>query len=406
MFIRIHFLVFCFLFTSFLSYAEKDGFPRLPKDKMDIEREWEQKKSNNNFGILDQGTLARVFSTSTPRIKIPGFISTVKVRTYGTVVGDISGRKKTYRENSNVYIEWEGARPNVGEVFALYTPRFILQSKLDFTEFEVAYKKVFSNESIKFNHAGYFYEVNAEIEVVDTSREIIRARVKNLFSSIRLGDKLIKPLPIHTRIPRKPYSNRVTASVVMGHPYNRISAIEGSFFYINRGKKDGVDVGTVFNTLEKVSLYRRAPIKKKVELGEAVVVFATGSYSTAFVTKQWDSIRLGSLLETSHSTDEVEANMIRKMKRRSALDIIEKELDVEGLSSEDRARLEALHQQEVRKKSEDSSEPDALITGPEEEEEKSLATKYFDEGPKKKKKKKKKKNRQEISDEEGLNSLF
>lgn len=403
------FLLLCFLF-SFSAKGENTGVPGMSRSKEEVERRWQQKEAEGNFGILNSGILRRVFSTTTPHIKPPGFISTTRVGSLGIIVGGISKEVDTYHLSSNVYLRWRGGKPNIGDIFAVYTPRVILQSKSNFTDFELfPSNSPALPEKLKiFHHAGFFYEINGEVEIVDNSENVIRARVINHGSAIRLGDELMKPLPIHTGIPRNYSAKRITASVVLGHPHDRISPAEGSFMYINRGTRDGVDVGTVFHTLEKVKLKHVPSIQKKVELGEAVVVYATTSYSTALVTKQWQTIRLGSLLESSAYGTEREARTIQRKRRRSQLDIIEKELDIEGLTQEEKARLEALHQQEIRSK-DGADRPEPLIIGPgeeEEEEKENIATQYFESKKKTKKKKKKKDGEEDISDEESLNSLF
>jgi hypothetical protein len=220
---------------------------------------------------------------------------------------------------------------------------------------------------------------------------LVEAVIIRLTGQIQIGDQLMPPLPTNENL--KPvYGNiQLSAAIVCGSPADRISTTRNSFIYINRGSRDGVKVGQLFEAVERVKLDQSAgTIGPEVSAGEAVIVYTTDAYSTAMITKQFDVIRIGSLLRTVNPanptlsmapftnmepeaakkppqagleeipqvpapSDELEKapNLPDPMKKKpeaisplSELDALEKTQNFNNLSPEEKARLTKLSRQE------------------------------------------------------------
>lgn len=361
------------------------------KEEMQAEAEAneEERIAEENMRILGRGALRGLYRSLGERYEVPGFMSVRLNRSLGTIVGPDAVDSFGYPINSTVYIRWRSTtRPEVGELYAVYTPTVVLQNRHDYTDFKVRLNTAEAKSDLgKFEHAGYLYESNGTVEIVDVSRGIVKARVANNRSRITMRDQIMAPLPMQANISPLESPIRMTAAIVAGSPYENLSTSLGSFIYLNRGKRDGVKEGMVFQTLEPVNLIDAPPIRATGDLGEAMVVYASDAFSTAVITKQFNAIRIGSLLETARPglNREQQANLLsarggshatpqpENSDHLSELDKIEKDSDILSLSPEERARLERLHQQELKRRRAGDAFPNvgesAALPGPAIEEE-------------------------------------
>lgn len=324
-------------------------------------------QADGGLRILDRGILKGLYKRLQMRTEVPGIMTLRSNRSLGVIVGPNSLTEANFPVNAVVYIRWRGmSRPEVGEVFTVYTPAVVLQNKTDFSDFKIRQNSLDAKGDLdRFNHAGYLYEENGEIEIVDVSRGVVKARVIRNVSQIFINDHIMAALPKITKIEPIESPIHLTAAIVSGSPYERLSPSLGAFIYINRGRRDGVKVGTVLQQLDRVLLTDGPPVKKTTGLGTAMVVYASDAYSTAIITTQFDAIRVGSLLETvrpgldresqfkmltKNYTDGIDPEAPAE-KYISELDRIERDSDILSLSPEERERLERLHQQEMRRKS-------------------------------------------------------
>ncbi len=342
------------------------GTSTLLRSKEDIEDELEKARGADPFKIIGRNLLKDLLRKMSSRIEVAGFISVRINRSLGEIVGPVS-EVSVIQKNSEVYIRWRGQnRPALGQIYSLYTPGVVLQKRTDFTDFMVKENTYHAKKELdNYSLAGYLYESNGDIKILDISRGIVKARVVKAIKQISVGDQLMRALPRYSDIEPVATPIRMTAAIVAGSPHNNINVTQGSMLYLNRGKRDGIKVGTLFHTLEPIHLTDAPPIKKADGLGIAMVIYASDAYSTALILRQFNVIRIGSLMETMQvgpnrpsQFNLISVSGARRAKKAaidpdlylSELDKIERDSDILALSPEERKRLERLHLQELRRR--------------------------------------------------------
>lgn len=211
---------------------------------------------------------------------------------------------------------------------------------------------------------------------------------------------------------------------------DRLSTTVGSFIFLNRGRRDGVQLGQIFESVENLRTNDGTISNKTLTHGTIKVIYVSDAYSTGVITEQFDVIRMGSVLRgaqnpTGEFTDPTElptaasdpvvspepAQPLALDPEMSELDKVEKQFQAKNLSAEERERLRKLEQQKLRNKSsnpvsivpdENSAKEDgADVTNPFENQPPTQA-----ESKKKDSKKKDAKKTKDRRDEEQLNELI
>lgn len=238
------------------------------------------------------------------RVRVPGFISASPISPLGRVVGPVKN-DSILRMGDTIYVRWTGGpAPKPGERFATYSPAIVLQNLLEPTDFEVIAPPGPKDSLPKDRRlAGYFYETNTRLKVLRVRGDLVDALIEQMSNTTHIGDELMPVPPLRENIPLHTSGTPISAAVVSGSPANRLSMTRRSVIYINRGSRDGVRVGRVFEAIESVRLdggiSGAAP---EISHGEAVVIHTTDSYSTAMISKQFDVIRIGSLLRSKQES--------------------------------------------------------------------------------------------------------
>ncbi|MGZ3694934.1 MAG: hypothetical protein ACXWQO_12210 [Bdellovibrionota bacterium] len=333
------------------------------------------------------------------KIVVPGFISASPIPEVAKIVGpDIMG--KSFRVGDTIYLRWNSAQtPKAGAIYSTYTPAIVTQNMANPTDFSVGLPLADASEHLPNEHrlAGYYFESTGRVRITKVDQNLVEGLLEGQTGQVQIGDHLMQPLPIHTAFKQSFGTIQLSAAIVSGSPPDRLSTSRGSFIYINRGSRDGIKVGQVFEAIERVELDSSAnAAAPETSAGEAAIVYTTDSYSTAMITKQFDVIRMGSLLRTvnpanptlsrapftgmskevagtkkfsypkaddSGEVPEVPSlddhaneapNLPDPMKKRpepnltplSELDSLEKGLNLQGLSASEKARLSKLSRQE------------------------------------------------------------
>ncbi len=264
-----------------------------------------KKESAKTDSIIGSAKLS--YKKFTDRIKVPGFISATPNNDIAKLIGP-SNLTDSYRIGDTLYFRWVGAPgPREGDRWATFTPSIVLQSLRDPTEFLVRRRpEKFEDLPQHYRLAGYFYEATGTVRVTKISLNLVEAVLENLSGQISMGDEIMPLLPVHSEVTAVTGGLQLAGAVVAGSPSDRISTTKRSFIYINRGARDGIRVGRVFQAIESVKLDGAVSgLAAEVSAGEAMVVYVTDSYSTAMITKQFDVIRIGSLLKTKQDFQNV-----------------------------------------------------------------------------------------------------
>lgn len=246
------------------------------------------------------------------RVRVPGFISASPIPEVGRIVGP-DNFESLFTMGNTLFVRWSGApMPKVGDRYATYAPAVVLQNMDNPTDFDV-FDAPGPNVSFPKGRrlAGYMYETTSRVKITKVEGGLVYAMIEQASGHVGVGDQLMQLPPLLDTITPIRTGMQISAAVVCGSPVDRLSTSQRSFLYINRGSRDGIRVGRVFESIENVKLDEsvggRAP---EISNGEAVVVHVTDAYSTVMITKQFDVIRMGSLLRAQQTENHVLQNIL------------------------------------------------------------------------------------------------
>lgn len=321
--------------------------------------------SDPNAFMFGEG-LKKTISNVTDRTSVPGFISAAPIAMIAQIVGP-DNLGTSFRMGDSVFLRWTGSPgPRVGDRYHTYTPALVIQNSMDPTDFLVRLPPR-EGDSIpdNFRLAGYFYEATSTIRVTRVTQGLVEAVIEGLSGQVKIGDRTMPLLPKYEKVEPITGGIQLAAAIVAGSPADRLSTTKGSFIYINRGARDGMRVGRVFEAVETVQLDSAGSLAPELSVGEAKVVFVSDSYSTAIITKQFDVIRIGALLKTQQALAPTAAKvMFRKSGKDvapiaepevpavtsdsvlSELDTLERSQEIRGLSPAEKERLDRLSKQQ------------------------------------------------------------
>ncbi len=386
-----------------------------------------------------------IYSKFTNRIRVPGFISSSAVPQLARIAGP-DREDSMLRVGDTVYLRWSAApMPMAGERFSTFAPAIVLQNVVEPSEFEIVFHSGPIEKLPKDRRlAGYFYETNARLKVLRVHGGMVEAILEKLSNVVSMGDGVMMTPPLLPSVTPVHTGTQLSAAVVCGSPFDRLSTTRFSFIYINRGSRDGIQVGRVLESIETVKLDEAVGgTAPEVSNGEAIVVHTTDSYSTAMITKQFDVIRVGSLLRTKSESspiarispfdgfsDEIKLpkpsdetrsvpsldnlpgstdNTLPEPRKKPAdptlseLDELERSMKLDGLTPGEKARLDKLSKQEklsASKQDHADEETDENSGAP-------VLENSFKDGKKNAKGKKEKKiKKKSKNDEEELNLLM
>lgn len=260
---------------------------------------YEEYKNNTEKNFKIEGSLKKNYVEYAQRITVPGMISAHPLQKIAKIIGPLNG---IIFKGDKVYLRWIGGpSPQVGSVFSVYSPAIVLQNVDNPTDFIARVpKKEHESWPKDFRPAGYMYDTNAEIQITNVSAGLVEAVVMNLRGIISVDDEIMLPLPRYQSITPITSSHPVTAAVVAGSPYDRLATMPHNFVYINRGSRDGMKIGHIFEAVESVKLEESNTKAPSRSLGSAIIVFVSDAFSTAMITNQFDMIHVGSLLKTKN----------------------------------------------------------------------------------------------------------
>jgi hypothetical protein len=270
----------------------------------DTPAEYKKMKEESVFADASEGTLRKNYKSVSDTIFIPGTASVAPLADIARVVGP-AGVATSFRIGDTIFLRWQGAPgPREGDRYSVFTPALILQNLQNPTEFSVVLRNEKNEKNERYRRAGYFYESSGVIRITRVTQGLVEAVIESMTGQIAISDQIMPTLP-KTKIPKPVYGGiQLSAAIVSGSPAERISTTPRSFIYINRGSRDGITLGRIFQSVETARLEGD---KKGPEMlaGEAIVVHVSDAYSVAMITQQFEVIRIGSLLRSKQTDDEM-----------------------------------------------------------------------------------------------------
>ena len=173
---------------------------------------------------------------------------------------------------------------------------------------------------------GYRYTITAQIKALEPKDDLWKCEIVEISGIVERNSRITKYTPKIEKIVRT-FSRRTIEGVVIGTTRDSQQGVSyGDVVFIDRGRMDGVENGTVFEIFSSVdeATGQDISIDPSYKIGELTVITLTDNFSTALVTNSSSLISLG-VLAVSKSVES--AAQVGKLGQKGLLKDIER---VEG----------------------------------------------------------------------------
>jgi hypothetical protein len=219
------------------------------------------------------------------RVDQVGFIREIPVAPHGKIF-KVRGIKEMIATDDIVYITQEGDQSLVpGKLYTIYrTPNKVWDRKTE--------------EYIGTQHHLLGIVEITQVEAAYTIGKVVRA-----YTNIRTGDLLMPYERRTTKIPRRKAPQGLTGEIIMAEQQNLIIG-DHVIAFINRGRRDGVEVGHVFDVYYQESGQVKRRSRDKIALhpvvfGEFMVLLTEETTSTVYITNAQQNISPGTKFRSS-----------------------------------------------------------------------------------------------------------
>ena len=244
------------------------------------------------------------------------FVTTNIVQDVGYIVG--VGKESVFiNKYDTIYIKLDGSiKAKPGDKYSIYK----------------AEGKVYHPIS---DRKGYRYTITAQVQLIKKINKVWEAKVFEISGVVQRKDRLTLYTPKVKKIYRTFADRTIEAAIVSSYHESANGLSFGNVTYLDRGRIDGVELGTVFEIYDfkDKATGRRITPDPTYKIGELTVITMTDNFATALVTHSSDAIHLGAL---AISKSKESAAFIKRLKDGSKLKIDRKanlealdELDVE-----------------------------------------------------------------------------
>ena len=244
------------------------------------------------------------------------FVTTNIVQDVGQIVG--VGKESVFiNKFDTIYIKLdESIKAKPGDKYSIYK----------------AEGKVFHPIS---DRKGYRYTITAQVQLIKKINKVWEAKVFEISGVVQREDRLTLYTPKVKKIYRTFADRTIEAAIVSAYHESANGLSFGNVTYLDRGRIDGVELGTVFEIFDfkDKATGRRITPDPTYKIGELTVITMTDNFATALVTHSSDAIHLGAL---AISKSKESAAFVKRLKDGTKLKIDRKtnlealdELDVE-----------------------------------------------------------------------------
>ena len=180
----------------------------------------------------------------------------------------------------------------------------------------------------KYSHpdserTGYRYTIIAQIKALEPKDDLWKCEILETSGIVERNARITKYTPKIEKI-MKTFSQRAIEGMVIGTiDDNQEGLSYGDVVFIDRGRMDGVENGTVFEIFSTIDqgTGKEISIVPSYKIGELTVITLTDNFSTALVTNSSSLIHLG-VLAISKSLES--AALANKVRQRGLLKNIER----------------------------------------------------------------------------------
>jgi len=242
------------------------------------------------------------------------FITTNIVEDLGKVKA-IQGDRTFIHRFDKIYVEFdETVKPKPGEKFSIYSRDGKRSHPVSDRE-------------------GFRYTILAQIEVLKRIGDVWECNVLEITDIVKREDRITVYTPKIEKITQTFTNRKIEAAIIDAFNETVGGLSFGNVVYLDRGRADGVEMGTVFEifSFKDAGTGRKISPDPTYKIGELTVITLTENFSTALITLSSSEITLG-LLSFSKTLDAVaKAN---KEKMAISLDKVER-VKVEELDNLD-----------------------------------------------------------------------
>ncbi len=180
------------------------------------------------------------------------------------------------------------------------------------------------------DRSGYKYTIGAQAKAIRKINNLWECELTEVSGLVQRGDRLTVYTPKIGKIIKTFNKRNIEAAIISSYQASAGGVAYGGVVYLDRGRADGVEMGTVF---ELYSFMDRGQDKRLTadptyKIGEVTVISLTDNFATALVTSSLTDIPVGSIALTK---TEEQAALAAANRNRSVLgkvkDIESKALD-------------------------------------------------------------------------------
>ncbi len=183
---------------------------------------------------------------------------------------------------------------------------------------------------------GFRYSIKAHLKANRKVQDLWECQILEITGLVERKDRVTIYVPRISKVANF-YSRRSIEAAVIASYKGSYSISLGDIVYLDRGRKDGVEVGTIFSIYD---FFDRGT-KKKISsdptysIGTLQVLSVTENFSTAYVLTSSDHIKLGQLALTM-SEEEMLKRLAKKKNKvpKPLLKNFDVELNIEDLSGD------------------------------------------------------------------------
>lgn len=191
---------------------------------------------------------------------------------------------------------------------------------------------------------GYRYTITAQIKALRKINDTWECAVEELTGLVQRNDRITVYTPKINKIIRTFNPRRIEAAIIESFQAGSNGISFGDVVYLDRGRADGVEVGSVFQAYSFIDrgTEKRITIDPTYKIGELTVISLTDNFATALVTQSSTEMKLGNLAFTKTEEDAIRAQRDKRQAslgdvtelESKALDELDVELNLDKLSDD------------------------------------------------------------------------
>ena len=184
------------------------------------------------------------------------------------------------------------------------------------------------------DRSGYRYTITAQLRLIAPKDDLWECEVKEVTGVVTRGARLTLYMAKINKV-FKFFNKRHIEAALIDSPTKNLMYSMGDVVYLDRGRADGVELGTVFEVYDYYDrgTGKRITISPTYKTGEISVITVTDNFSTGLLTGSNSEIKLGAIALTKTAEQVAREHQLKNNKSIKNLDLIESgaldELDIE-----------------------------------------------------------------------------